>query len=131
MRHRKTAVGVSALVLLSFALTLGCSGPNYSLKQEKLVIVTLRDGKPYPSVDPVVLSYSKGELAHWVYCGEGELTITMKESPFTRPLEQAGNHVRSWKPREDAIKIKKFPYTITLKTKDGAFTKDPDVEVWP
>ena len=129
MLHKRMVPGGGALALLSLTLTLGCAGPNFALKQEKLVIVTIRDGKPYPSVNPVKLSYSAGEIAHWVFCGEGELTVEMKkESPFEKLIEHDGKHARSWKPLEKAIG-KTFPYSITLKTGEGTFHYDPDVEV--
>lgn len=137
-----------ALVFLPFVLAFGCArapeppAPTGTpvagfvpLKDEQLVFVTLPDikpgTKPLPSVDPVQLYRGKGHVAHWIFCGEGDLRITMKkEDPFATPLENGGKHVRSGKVRGDAEgKGKRYGYTITLTTKDGVFTNDPDIEI--
>lgn len=144
MRLTTKSPRIGALVFLPIVLAFGCArapeppaptGMPTSLKDEQIVCVTLPDimpgTRPLPSVDPVPLYRGKGHVAHWIFCGEGDLRITMKkDDPFATPLENGGKHVRSGKVRGDAEgKGKRYGYTITLTTKDGVFTNDPDIEI--
>lgn len=144
MHLTRKSARTGSLSLLPIVLAFGCArapeppsstGTPASLKDEQIVCVTLPDvmpgTRPLPSVDPVPLYRGKGHVAHWVFCGEGELRITMKkDDPFATPLEHGGKHVRSGKVRPDAQgKGKRYGYTITLTTKDGVFTNDPDIEI--
>jgi hypothetical protein len=103
------------------------------LSAERLVFVSLVNGKPVPNIDPVVLDTTKGHVAHWIFGGDGELTITMKtDNPFATANEHAGNHERSGRVRSDAQGGgRHYSYTITLKTADGIFVNDPDIEIVP
>ena len=103
------------------------------LTAERLVFITLVDGVPTPSVDPVQLDTTKGHVAHWIFAGDGDLQITMKDvTPFDSPHEHAGQHVRSSIVRQDAEGGgRRYGYTITLTIGEDAFTNDPDIEIVP
>jgi hypothetical protein len=140
-----------ALVFLPFVLVFGCArapSPVSAGKTDKDVNITLTltNGqlKPIPSPDPVPLSKNKGHVAHWIYCGEGDLNISMKPGSDNDPFEPGNwehsnanhcTHVRSPKISPNAREKKfgqpynPYKYTITLTTKDGVFTNDPDIEI--
>ncbi len=112
------------------------AGPTF--KDEVPVVITLKGEKPMPDRDPVVLHQGQGEVAHWYLVDEGELTITIKDpkkDPFESGFENAGRHARSGRAKKDSVAPAppwhKFGYTITVKTKKGTFTYDPDVEIQP
>jgi hypothetical protein len=147
MRLTTKSPRTGALVFLPLVLVFGCARapeppaptstpkpqPNLTAKQEKIVCVTLVNGKPMPSVDPIQLSRGEGHVAYWVYCGDGELKITLKDTakdPFVGPFDNGGNHVRSSAVHPNAhYGLPFYRYTITLTTKDGVFTNDPDIDI--
>jgi len=110
----------------------------YDPHDERIVAVTLRDGKPMPDRDPVVLK--EGEhIAHWVLVppGSGELRIEMKDpknNPFEEPFRQGTDHVLSWAPRKGSggsgdEKFKLYAYKITVKADGKEYVLDPDLRV--
>jgi hypothetical protein len=152
MRLIKKSPRTGALVFLPFILAFGCARapeppapapaprppPNLTAKQEKIVCVTLVNGKPMPNVDPVQLSKKNGEVALWVYCGDkGELNITMKDKnddPFAGDPDNGRNHVRSSALKPDAREkkdpsYKPYKYTITVTGVPNTVPNDPDIEI--
>ena len=152
MRLTKKSPRTGALLFLPFVLVFGCArapSPVSAGKTDKDVIVTLvmqSDGKlmPVPDPNPVPLR-KKLHVAHWVYCGQGDLNISMKPVSDNDPFEpgdwehgrSANNctYVRSPNIKANAREKKEgqpynpYKYTITVTGVPNTVPNDPDIEI--
>jgi hypothetical protein len=141
-----------ALVFLPFVLVFGCArapSPVSAGKTDKDVTITLvmqSDGKLMPVPDPkTVQLYKKmGHVAHWVYCGQGDLNISMKPGSDNDPFEPGDwehgsakdcKYDRSPKIKANAREKKEgqpynpYKYTITVTGVPNTVPNDPDIEI--
>ena len=147
-KHSSAALAIAFLVLL-FSAGLGGrraaaqgtepdDDPNVSPGQEKIVKISLVNGVPTPDVKLLRLSHGKGEIAHWIFEGEGTVRIEFRDKDkrkganfSKREINHAGKHARSWKARRDAIG-KKFHYVIFVTMGQKTVeSPDPDIEIVP
>jgi len=151
MRLTMKSTRTGALVFLPFVLAFGCArapSPVSAGKTDKDVNVTLvmqSDGKlmPVPKIDPVPLR-KKLDVAHWVYCGQGDLNISMKPGSDNDPFEPGDwehgsakdcKYVRSPKIKANAREKKEgqpynpYKYTITVTGVPNTVPNDPDIEI--
>jgi hypothetical protein len=150
MRLTMKSPRTGALVFLPFVLAFGCARkPEQAAPNYKDVIVTLElqpDGKlmPIPDFKTLKLSKKPDDRAHWKYCGDGDLNISMKPGSDNDPFEPGNwehsnaNHctdVRSPKISPNAREKKfgqpynPYKYTITVTGVTNTVPNDPDIEI--
>ncbi|MEO8054531.1 MAG: hypothetical protein ABI768_05230 [Acidobacteriota bacterium] len=156
---RLTAKGslTGALLLLPFALALGCtctpgtsSSPPPPANADKSVTITLvpQNGTSMPTPDSARVSLSRkaNHRALWVYCGDGDLEISMKDAgddPFDADRQRwsakgcqyirSGNIKPKARTKQDADEAgrpyKPYEYTIQVKVGNNVYINDPEIEI--
>jgi hypothetical protein len=154
MHHTAKRSRTGALLLLLFALALGCTcaaaPPPGPLANDKSVTITLvpQNGTlmPTPSPARVILSKKADHRALWVYCGDGDLVIRLKDDgddPFDVDKKSWSangcQYIRSGKvkpgarAKEDADEAgkpyKPYLYTIQVTVGGRVYINDPEVEI--